>query len=1282
MPFRSQHKFQPRGWRLGIRSLLLAVVMGCQSGIILPEPAAQGTAEGNTSKAGEPASIFNPPSALGQAPLSPPNPARKLRPAVHPRQNVEEFPPVEARFVRFNILKANQREPCLDELEIYSAGPEARNAALASAGAKASASGSFPGYKIHRLENINDGLYGNDHSWILNVRSNGWVQIELPQKTWINRIVWGRDREGKFVDRLPVEYRIEVASDPETWAEVASSADRQPLGIGSQVLINNTSLDQILNRFAPTDTTLAGDSRQPAGEYFIDVWQTDQGLPGNAVSSLVQTRDGYIWVGTFNGLARFDGLAFTVFGERQGLLNRRIKCLYEDHQGNLWVGTEGRDLFCYQNGKFTHYSIAPANSTMTGRHDANAQGTRRYPYQDSLSEDVIYCLSEDKEGNLWIGSACALVKFQNGQFTYYTVDHGLPGQDVQTLHHDREGRLWMVAGGELCQFVQGAFRSFPSPAKPFFASGVCSLLEDRAGQLWMGARNTGLVQMTDHNLTVHGEKEGLLPDDIWALCDGRGGEIWIGTGSGGLYRLNGSRFATFTTQDGLSNNSIRSVLEDREGNLWVGTNGGGLNRMKRRKLHTFTDRDGLSHNVVMSLAQDRQDNIWIGLNGGGLNVLRRGIIEPFKPEVWLNNLYVCSVCPSRDGSLWAGIWSGGLLHLKAGQTTSLGLEDGLSENVILALCEDRLGGIWIGTYSGGLNYFREGRFTHYGTGSGLAANFVTAIIQGQKDVLWIGTSGGGLSQFSSGKFHSFSRADGLGSDFVRTLYEDREGILWIGTGGGGLSRLEQGRFTNYTTQDGMLDDVVSQILEDDRGNLWIGTNKGIVRLAKRELNDHAHGRTAWLNPTLFGKSEGMEGLQCTGGFHPAGLKTRDGKLWFSTVKGLVMVDPAQVELNRIPPPVFIEQVILDGPTVVYPRLQGLAEPGESRGSRLPGRSPAEAPPSTYAHLSVPPGRQRLEFRYTALNFDAPEKVRFRYKLENLDRDWVEAGTRRAANYAHVPPGDYHFRVIACNNDGTWNTLGSSLALTVFPPWWQTWWAISLAGLVILGSVGGSVRVLELRQLRHRMERLERQHSLERERARIAQDIHDDLGASLTQIALLSELIQRNPRQELLKEHSHLISDTARQAMQAMDQIVWAVNPKNDSLDHLANYIPQFAEDFFKSTSIRCRLDVPLVVPDHPLDTETRHNLFLAVKEALNNVARHSQASEAWLRLGVETGFFFITIEDNGKGFLVKNGARQGNGLGNMRQRLESLGGRCELASQPGRGTKLTFILPLKPPPSA
>ncbi|HSH16183.1 MAG TPA: two-component regulator propeller domain-containing protein, partial [Verrucomicrobiae bacterium] len=572
---------------------------------------------------------------------------------------------------------------------------------------------------------------------------------------------------------------------------------------------------------------------------------------------------------------------------------------------------------------------------------------------------------------------------------------------------------------------------------------------------------------------------------------------------------------------------------------------------------------------------------------------------------------------------------------------------------------------------GGLNHLRDGVFTHVTTTNGLTANFVTCLLKDRTGALWIGTSGGGLNRLQEGRLTAFTRRDGLASDFVRTLHEDAAGTLWIGTGGGlSILRNGHGRLHSVTRQQGLTDDVISQILEDDDGRLWFGSNRGIFQAGKEELQAAAEGRLALINPVSYGKAEGMESLECTGGFHPAGLKTPDGRLWFSTVKGLVMVEPKNLTINKLPPPVLIEELWMNGKAVPLPpaTVTAVNPTGKNRAS------------NAAFQLPLGPGVDRLEFRYTALSLVAPEKVRFRHKLEGLDRDWVEAGTRRTAYYTHLPVGDYRFQVMACNNDGVWNEAGQVLAFQVLPAFWQTWWFRAASILAALGSGAWLVRFISVRKLRGKLDRLRRRHALEKERARIAQDIHDDLGARLTQIALVGEIGQHHsdqPRE--VQTHFHTITRTAREAVQSMDAIVWAVNPRNDSLDNLANYISQFAQDFFQYTTIRCRLDIPAHLPNHLLSSETRHNLFLAVREALNNVARHSGASEVWVRLHADDHRLVLRIDDDGHGFVVPAAGLHGDGLVNMKRRIEEMGGDFAMTSSPGQGTRIRMEVPLGKP---
>jgi signal transduction histidine kinase len=409
----------------------------------------------------------------------------------------------------------------------------------------------------------------------------------------------------------------------------------------------------------------------------------------------------------------------------------------------------------------------------------------------------------------------------------------------------------------------------------------------------------------------------------------------------------------------------------------------------------------------------------------------------------------------------------------------------------------------------------------------------------------------------------------------------------------------------------------------------------------------------------------MPTLECSGGLQPAGCRTADGRLWFPTTQGLVGVNPDDVKVNRLPPPVVFEELRVDGQLV-----------------KPTGR--IDAPPQ------IPPGRQRFEFRYTGLSFTVPEKVRFRVQLEGVEKDWTEAGTERVAVYRYIQPGDYTFRVIACNNDGIWNDEGAAYSFQVLPHFWQTWWFRLLSGLAAAALVAGSVWFIARRRLHRKLERLERQQAIERERARIAKDIHDDLGASLTRITMLSQSV-RGEVEESAPAARDLdrIYTTARELTRAMDEIVWAVNPKHDTLDSLATYLGRFAQDFLAAAHVRCRLDVPMHLPAWPLTAETRHNLFLAFKEALHNIVKHAAAAEVRVSLIIERQAFTLCIEDQGRGFLTQTPAKvaapdsarlaTGNGLSNMQQRLAEIGGRCEIQSAPGTGTKVAFIVPVRAP---
>ena len=971
----------------------------------------------------------------------------------------------------------------------------------------------------------------------------------------------------------------------------------------------------------------------PTFQYASRTWHIDEGLPDNLVQAIAQTQDGYLWVGTRAGLARFDGVQFTDYDSKNvpELKNSSITALCADHHGTLWIGTDGGGMVSYRDGMFS-----------------------RITKTNGLAGDQVRVIFESRDGALWIGTTEGMSRYKDGRFRNYRQADGLLSDAVNYFCEDRDGNLWIATGkglnrlrpgGAMDEFNLPIFNGLPNES----VRGIC---QDKGGRIWVGSNN-GLLWYNwfwQNSFYAYNTRYGLSDTFVSAICEDREGNLWVGTYSG-LNRFREGRFYNQLDNEGLPFDRVNALFEDREGDLWVGSKEG-LIRLTPKRFFAYTKRQGLTHNNTMAVLEDQSGSLWIGTWGGGLNQLKDERVTAYAPTNGLSQDLILSLCAGHDGSIWVGAdFDGGLTHLKDGKVTRYTFkgEDGLLDAGLRVLCEDRNGDLWIGT-SRGLSCLRNGKFTndlHDG---------VRAILEDHAGALWFGTENG-LECRQNEKWTHFNRKDGLSDNTVTAIYEDPEHTLWIGTANGGLNRFRNNHFTAYTTRQGLFSDEIFSIVEDDEGWLWMSCSKGVFRARKRDFDDFDAGKTKSIASIVYGRTDGMESPQCNGAGKPAVWKGRDGRLWFPTSKGVVAVDPRSIKIDHVPPPVYIEQVIVDK-------------------KPLPQKFGA----SDARTVKIPPGNGELEFQYTALSLAAPEKERFKYKLQDIDSDWVDAGTRRSAHYNNLSPGKYAFRVIACNKDGVWNDVGASLAFELEPHYWQTWWFRGLIALLVIGGASGSVLYATRRRMQRQLQLLQQRHAIEKERGRIAKDIHDDLGSSLTRIMMLGERVEEGlDRREDIAPHVGKIVSSARLTVQSLDEIVWAVNPENDTLNGLLEYIGHFANEFFEDTDVHCRLELPVEFPAFNLAAETRHNLFLVVKEALNNALKHSGASEIRVDVSVENSLLQIVVADNGRGFDLNapvNG-HHGNGLENMRRRMENLGGRCEIASAPGKGATLKFSLELK-----
>ena len=978
-------------------------------------------------------------------------------------------------------------------------------------------------------------------------------------------------------------------------------------------------------------------------------WQTDQGLPQNYVRALAQTRDGCLWVGGDDGVARFDGARFVSFGLQAGLQSGPVRTLLGDSHGVLWIGGASGGLTRFQDGQFT---------TLTTR--------------DGMPSDSVTALAEDDAGQIWIGTEAGLAVWSGHSLAMPQLAQDFKDKRITALFRDRHGTLWLAAA------KSGVFRLRDSHFLPLADASVSEILEDphcllvdKGGRLWVGAGDDFVLYLEGKQWRPYRIPRHQARPYVTALAETPDGTIWAGSAGEGLFQFKGGKAEVIRARSGLSDNMTECLLVDRDGILWVGTHGG-LNRLRHRNMFVFGAGEGLGYGAVQSLAEVLPGVIWAGNSGDGLYRWEGRNFSRLPAAGWgLVGPQVNALLRVRDGSCW-GAGSHGLLHFKdPTKAISQGEFFALAGRNVLALAEDKAGALWIGTREGELWILDHGAWR---TQTNLwRMHPITAIVHGRDGSVVLGTEGGGLDRFLGPIQEHFGRQQGIMSDLIRTLYLDAQGTLWIGTAGGGLSRWLDGRISTFTTREGLPDNTISQILEDDAGRLWLGSNRGIAGVSKTELNDLASAKIRSVYPQVYGRAEGMLSEECTGGFYPAGLRTRSGLLWFSTLKGIVAVDPRLHTTEAAAPSVLLEEVLVDRtPVPVFKLASSTRKKPVGSSSRADKTSPP---------FLVPPGNHRLELVYTAISFDAPERVRFRYQLEGLDSDWVEAGTRRSTFYNYVPPGNYCFRVTACNGDGVWSDSATCLALTVLPHFWQTPWFIGLGAGGLLVSVAGTVRLVEKRKLYRRVKRLEQERMLEQERTRIAQDLHDEMGARLCRISFMSAHARRAqgvPAE--LRQQIAAISDDSREVLHSLDEIVWAVNPQNDTLEHLASYIGQYAQDYFQETGIACELDIPAQLPPYPLSSQWRHHLFLAVHEALTNVLKHSQATRATVSVVSSPSAFTIVVSDNGKGFVAPGaGAQGGNGLRNMRRRLAEIGGRCEIDSTPGRGTTLRFVFPLAAP---
>lgn len=752
----------------------------------------------------------------------------------------------------------------------------------------------------------------------------------------------------------------------------------------------------------------AGGESVPTSRYCITEWNIQDGLPQNTVNALCQTPDGYLWVGTQEGLGRFDGVRFEVFnrGNTNALPSTSILSLLADGDRTLWIGTV--------NG------LCRMRENRVKRITGGETG-------------FVNCLARGADGTIWVGSdANGLKRVQGDILLRATGPLARVSKPVQSLLVQYDGSLWMgTEGAGVYVFRNGCLQQYRAAQDGLAGDVVHALASAPDGGVWVGTDN-GLSLIQGGQVRTFREKDGLDCGLVRTLHVDRGGTLWVGTFGGGLYRYAGGRFRCLQGSRSATCAGILSLLEDGEGDIWVGTYGGGLNRVTEGRFDTLTQADGLSHAMALGLCEGRDGSVYVGTEGGGLNRFKNGTVTRISfPPPFLGRV-VMAVMEGKDGSLWAGTQGEGVFRFREEGIQRYSTADGLPSDSVRTLAEDFQGHVWVGTRSGVVRL--EGK--RFRALEGGPRSPVNCLHPCRNGALYIGCRNG-LWLLPRPGAQPVRLVPVQGRSGVIALREDPDGTLWIGTYGAGLTRLRDGKVFQYTQANGLFDNVVYAILPDGRGNLWMSSNRGLFSVPLQELEAVAAGRLRQLTCRNFDVSDGLPNTEFNGGVQDAGIGTHDGRLWFSGVGGVSIVDPSRLRFNTDHPVVKVETV-RNSMVPVGPAFLGAFRP-------------------QYGDLEV---------RYTAMAFRAPERIRFRYLLEGLDKDWQEAGTRREVLYRHVPPGKYTFRVLACNDEGIWNPVGTTVEVEVPASPSQTRSFIGGVLILLLLLVWGVYR-LRLRSLRRR-----------------------------------------------------------------------------------------------------------------------------------------------------------------------------------------------------------------------
>ncbi|MCH8486918.1 MAG: hypothetical protein LAT75_08630, partial [Candidatus Cyclonatronum sp.] len=751
-------------------------------------------------------------------------------------------------------------------------------------------------------------------------------------------------------------------------------------------------------------------SSRDAAIAHLQFLNVEHGLASSYVRAVLEDRSGNIWVGTRGGVSVYSGDSFTHFTVTEGLSNNLVRAILQDKSGNIWLGTGGGGVSVYNGESFTHYTV-----------------------NEGLSNNFVAALLEDQNGNIWVGTEGGGVSVFDGEsFTHYTVNEGLSQNTVFSLMEDQSGNIWIgTLDGGVNVFDGESFTHY-TKNEGLSDNTVWSILEDQNGNIWMGTWSGGVNVFDGESFTHFTTNEGLSQNTVFSILEDQSGKIWLGTQGGGVNLFNGERFTHYTENEGLSHNTVWSILEDQSGNIWLGTEGGGLNLINDQSFTHYTTKEGISHNDIWSVLEDKSGNIWLGTWGGGVSVFNGESFTHYPVSEGLFNSIVMSILEDQSGNIWLGTGGGGVSVYNGESFTHYTVNQGLSNNSVSSILEDSSGNIWLGTGGGGVSVYNGQSFIHYTESEGLSSNFVFSIIEDKDGNIWLGTQGGGVSVFNGESFTHYTVNEGLSNNNVWSILEDKNGNIWLATEGGGVNIFNGESFTHFTINEGLAHNSVFSIIEDKSAPLhetrvFIGTENGLSIISLTE--DPTSGGTEFaVSIQSFGKQDGLKSLR----FNTGAIIDSKYRAWWSTGNGLTMLDLNTFAFSdKIPQP-RLTHLEINEQFIDYRNIPD----SDQNPIKFTGVRNFENYP---LGLQLPYDKNHLTFYFAAIDWAAPHKVRYTYKIVGLDTYWSQPTSDPVADYRNLPFGTYTFQVRAIGESGVWSEP-FAYTFTILPPWWHTWWA--------------------------------------------------------------------------------------------------------------------------------------------------------------------------------------------------------------------------------------------------